>query len=277
MEIKHVWGVYYSAVGSTEKLVKALASTLAECLNVPVSFKTFNTPEEREAVQTFEKTDLLVVGTPTYAGKIPNKLLPTFRSKMVGDGALAVALVSFGNRSYDNSLAELCSVLEQNGFCLVGGAACVAQHAMAKQLAAGRPDEKDFGGVRSFAQNLADKLQKAHGIQTGLRVPGDADAPYYVPLDEHGQPANFLKAKPKTLLEKCVKCGDCVRVCPMGSIDPLDVSHVTGICIKCQACIQTCTAHAKYFDDPAYLSHVAMLTANYTSPKQYEFFTPDLA
>ena len=58
----------------------------------------------------------------------------------------------------------------------------------------------------------------------------------------------------------------------MGSIDPQDVSNVPGICIKCQACVRGCPEHAKYFDDAAFLSHVAMLEQNFTAPKENAFF-----
>ena len=54
-----------------------------------------------------------------------------------------------------------------------------------------------------------------------------------------GQPAVFLKAKPKTDLSKCTKCGLCSTLCPMGSIDAADTSNITGICIKCQACVKS--------------------------------------
>ena len=50
------------------------------------------------------------------------------------------------------------------------------------------------------------------------------------------------------------------------------VLEVTGICIKCQACIKKCPTHAKYFDDPAFLSHVAMLEQNYTRRAETEVF-----
>ena len=71
---------------------------------------------------------------------------------------------------------------------------------------------------------------------------------------------------------RCVKCGLCARLCPMGAIDPEDVYSVPGICIKCQACVRKCTKHAKYFDDPAFLSHVAMLEQTFTEPKKNEVF-----
>ena len=58
----------------------------------------------------------------------------------------------------------------------------------------------------------------------------------------------------------------------MGSISLEDPAQVTGICIKCQACIKKCPTGAKYFDDPAFLSHVAMLEENYTRRAEMEVF-----
>jgi ferredoxin len=57
----------------------------------------------------------------------------------------------------------------------------------------------------------------------------------------------------------------------MGSIDP-DCVTVSGICIKCQACVKGCPEGAKYFDDKAYLSHVAMLEQTFTDEKENRFF-----
>lgn len=272
MKIKQVWGVYYSATGSTEKLVKFFSTVLAACLHVPVKFRPLNSPADRQPTQSFTDSDLLVVGTPTYAGKVPNKLLPAFQSCLLGNDTPAVAMVSFGNRSYDHALAELCFVLEQNGFHTVGAAACVAQHAMAAQLAANRPTSEDLQFMGRFAEKLAGKLDAADALPPPLCVPGDANAAYYTPLDLQGRKAVFLKATPKTDVEKCTNCKICAYVCPMGSIDPNDVTNITGICIKCHACIKRCPAHAKYFDDDALLSHIAMLCANYTAAKPYETF-----
>lgn len=58
----------------------------------------------------------------------------------------------------------------------------------------------------------------------------------------------------------------------MGAIDPKDPSKVPGTCIKCQACVRKCTKRAKYFDDPAFLSHIAMLEQTYGAPKENEVF-----
>ena len=58
----------------------------------------------------------------------------------------------------------------------------------------------------------------------------------------------------------------------MGSIDPSHPDIVSGICIKCHACVRRCPAQAKYFDDPALLSHIAMLQSSYAAPKHCETY-----
>lgn len=272
MEIRKVWALYYSATGTTDKAVNTVAEALAQALGVPLERVGFTRPAEREKEYSFTETDLVVVGSPTYAGKLPNKILPDFQTRLHGNGALAVAVVLFGNRSYDNSLAELCAVLEADGFHTVAAGAFVGRHAFTDALGEGRPDWDDRRQMTAFAKDAAAKVSGLPQIPAPVAVPGDAAAPYYVPKGTDGQPAKFLKAKPQTDVGKCTNCGACARLCPMGAIDPENVASVPGTCIKCQACVRKCTRHAKYFDDPAFLSHVAMLEQNFTEPKKNEVF-----
>lgn len=67
-----------------------------------------------------------------------------------GHGNPAIAVAVYGNRDYDDALVELQDLLEENGFCVIAGAAFVAQHSIFTKVAAGRPDEDDrraHGGV----------------------------------------------------------------------------------------------------------------------------------
>lgn len=272
MKIKRVCALCFSATGNTEKAVSTLAEALAEKWTVPLERYAFTRPAERKMNFSFAETDFAVVGAPTYAGKLPNKILPNFQSQLHGNGAAAAAVVTFGNRSYDNALAELCAVLEADGFRTVAGGAFVGRHAFTDKLADGRPSWDDRKEIQTFSAAIADKLKDLTEIVTPVAVPGDAEAPYYVPKGADGQPAKFLKAKPLTDSSRCTNCGACARVCPMGAIDPGNVFSVPGTCIKCQACVRKCTKHAKYFDDAAFLSHVAMLEYNFADPKKNEVF-----
>ncbi|MFR0769687.1 MAG: flavodoxin family protein [Dysosmobacter sp.] len=143
MEIKRVCALYFSATGNTEKTVAAFAETLAEQLGVPWERLPFTKPAERERDYVFADTDLVVVGTPTYAESCLTRSCRTSRARLHGNGALAAAIVTFGNRSYDNALAELCAVLEGDGFHTVAGGAFVGRHAFTDKLAEDRPDWDD--------------------------------------------------------------------------------------------------------------------------------------
>lgn len=272
MELNKVWALYYSATGTTDKVVNTIAEELSAKLALPLERVSFTRPAERVKEYTLTEKDLVVIGTPTYAGKMPNKLLPDFREKLKGGGALAVPVVLFGNRSYDNSLAELSAILEANGFHTVAAGAFVGRHAFTDELAYGRPGWSDLFEAKTFAKNISDKVKALLDIPAPVAVPGDPDAPYYIPKGTDGEPVNFLKAKPKTKLSRCNNCGTCARLCPMGAIDPRNIANVPGTCIKCQSCVRKCTKGAKYFDDPAFLSHVAMLEANFREPKENEVF-----
>ena len=108
MEIKRVWKIFFSATGTTEKIVTTVADCLSASCGVEVRAYDFTLPSARETFPSLSETDLVVFGCPTYAGRLPNLLLK-YLDTMAGNGAYAVPIVTFGNRAFDNSLAELCA------------------------------------------------------------------------------------------------------------------------------------------------------------------------
>lgn len=258
MEIKTVWAVYFSATGTTEKVVTSIAKEMAQKLNCSCEEFCFNLPAAREAERTFGPDDLVVMGVPVYAGRVPNLILPYVQNKVKGTQTLAVPVVLYGNRNFDDGLMELRNVMFSNGFLPVAGGAIVGEHSFSRILGANRPDADDMALVQKLAQQAADKVAALTALPDApVQVEGeDPIRPYYTPRDRYGKPIEgFLKAKPKTDADKCVKCGLCAKLCPMGSIDPADVSSVTGKCIKCCACVKKCPTGAKYFDHEGYLYH----------------------
>lgn len=285
MMIKKIWAASFSPTGGTEHIVSLLAEEMGKCLKLPVHKISFTLPDERKKSCTFTEEDLLILGTPVYAGRIPNKILPDVDRSFEGNGTLAVAVSVFGNRNYDDGLMELALLLENHGFCVAAAAAAAARHAFSDDIGAGRPDKQDEEELRVFARRAAEKIKEFSGVEKivsgnkaacgvlALQITGhNPVGPYYTPLRADGQPAKFLKAKPVTDENLCNRCGTCAQVCPMGSISREDPSVVNGICIKCQACIRSCPAQAKHFEDEDFLSHVEMLREHYTRRAANAFF-----
>ena len=90
MNIKTVWAVWFSGTGTTEKTVRRIADGLAAALKAERKNFNFTPPEARQQERTFSQEDLVVFGTPVYAGRVPNVLLPYLTGKIRGGGALAV-------------------------------------------------------------------------------------------------------------------------------------------------------------------------------------------
>ncbi|MBQ6735796.1 MAG: EFR1 family ferrodoxin [Lachnospiraceae bacterium] len=274
-----IHAVSFSPAGKTKKVVSHFANLLGEALALPVKEDSFTLPAERERVRSYGEDDLVVFGVPTYAGRIPNKALPFVQELFRAECTKTVAIVTFGNRSFDNALAELVYELKNNGFHVIGAAAVVCAHSFA-QIGTGRPDANDRKLLAELAKSVADTLKddtlkKGHTAEApSLHVPGgEPPWEYYQPHGIDGEKTVFLKAKPVVDPALCDRCGICAAACPMGSIPSDAPDTTTGICIKCQACVKLCPHAARSFDDAAYLSHKAMLEQTFSRPAVTQIFS----
>ena len=266
MERKKVWAVYFSATDTTKKTVLTIADEAARLLGAEREDYDFTLPRMRENGFAAGKDDLVIFGTPVYAGRVPNVLLK-YLATIQGNGAIAVPVVLFGNRNFDDGLIELRDILENTGFHTVAAAAFVGEHSFSKTLAAGRPDADDMKEALAFAGKVTEKVK-------GLPE-GEAPAPvevegvphpyrgYYQPRDRKGVSIDIRKVK-SLVSDACDDCKICADVCPMGSISHENVREYTGICIKCGACIKKCPKQARYYEDEGYLYHQHELEEGYT-------------
>ncbi len=282
-----VRGMYFSGTGTTAKVVSAVAEAICRegdstCKEPDIDFTP---PRAREHIYRFDETNIVVFGVPVIAGRVPNVLL-SFLSTLEGDGALAVPIVLYGNRNFDDALIELRDILEEQGFYTFAAAAFIGEHSFSRVLAAGRPDEKDMEIAEQFGADIAQKIRQIQqdrgrpvyfpDVMEELGpIPVDGEypyRPYYKPRDRQGNHINILKVKPKLDAAKCTGCGICVDVCPMGSIKASAPGVVNGICIKCCGCEKACPEGALYFDDPGYLYHKEELELGYPERKEPAIF-----
>ena len=77
----------------------------------------------------------------------------------------------YGNREFDDALLETKDALEANGFQVIAAAAFIAEHSMARSIAAGRPDGSDEALCRQFAADVMARADNAAAVQVPGNIP----------------------------------------------------------------------------------------------------------
>lgn len=263
--------VYFSPTGTTKKVVKSMAKEIVNRED-GINFNhelDITLPKNRKKFIEFNCGEIVVVGMPVYAGRVPN-ILVEYLKTIVSDGALAIPVVVYGNRNYDDALIELADILELDGFTVIAGAVFIGEHSFSKTLASGRPDKEDLKIVSEFVDKIIENIMTDNKVIDLIK----GQRPYrkhYMPKDKLGELVDLRKVKPKTN-EDCIDCKLCAELCPKGSINIENVKEVKGICIKCGACIKNCPVEAKYYDDENYLRHKEELELEFSVRREPELF-----
>lgn len=274
-----VHGIYFSATQTTAKIVKAVASSVANALSQTVVIHDITSPKQRweaglvdttngetPSPLSFSPTDIVIFGVPVYIGRVPNLMKPFF-TKIRGNGAIGIPIVVYGHRHYDDALLELRDLMREDGFCCqVAAAAFVGEHSFSRTLGAQRPDSEDLQKAAQFGQDIAVAITKRQFGE--LSLPGTSPYRFFAAVDDEGRPFDIRKVKPETRQDLCDGCAYCAEICPMGSINASNPAEIIGICIKCNACVKRCPHSAKYFDDARYLEHLAILERKFTQPRK---------
>lgn len=250
--------LYFSATGSTSKIVKRISDGIGIIKNEYDITLLFN----RQKELTFDSNDLLIVGVPVYAGRIPS-FLSNYFSKVKGNDTKAVFIVVYGNRDYDDALLELKDIFERNGFIGIAGGAFVGEHSYTTKLATGRPDVNDLNFALEFGRKIREKLNDATQ-RTDLILKGKF--PY-----KEKKPAQLIA--PVTS-DNCIECGICANHCQMEAIKFSNYKDIDASkCIKCCSCIKKCPVAAKSINDETFIKFTRGLIDNFSSVRhEPEFF-----
>ena len=174
-----------------------------------------------------DKEDRVLVAMPSFGGRAPAVAIDRLR-KIAGNGARCTLVCVYGNRAYEDTLAEMEDAAKESNFKVIAAIAAVAEHSIMPQYAAGRPDASDKKQLEQFADQIAGKTEAA------VSIPGNR--PY--------KKAGGAGLVPKPT-KSCVKCALCAENCPVQAIDSTDFTADSRKCIACMRCVKQCPENAR--------------------------------
>ncbi len=242
--------VYFSATDCTKKIVKGIADGISD------SYKEYNItfPKDRQEEIVFGSDDLVIIGVPVYAGRVPLFLM-NYLLKLKANNTPTVFITVYGNRNYDDALLELKNELEKNGFIGVAAGTFIGEHSNTKKVGTNRPDVSDLEIAKKFGGEIRSKLENINDITELPKFEVKGNYPY-----KELNPAP--KIAPATN-DDCINCGVCAKNCPMCAIDFDDCKEVSSEkCVRCSSCIKKCPVNAKSINHEMYNKITNMLIEN---------------
>ena len=176
MKINKVACIWFSPTHGSERVARAVAEGLAE--GAACTMETLDATCAPLPARSFGADVAAVVAVPVYgdaAAPIALERLAALRAER----APALAVVTYGNRSFGHAAHDLARALAAQGFDVVGAGAFVGEHSYsspATPIAPGRPDAADLAQARSWGDNEEEKNLFEHDATTLVTIwGGDGD------------------------------------------------------------------------------------------------------
>ena len=250
-----LYDIVFSPTGGTKKAAECLTGALegdVTTVDLTDSKQNFN-------AVSLTKEDVAIISVPSYGGRVPAAAVE--RLCMIhGNDAKAVLVCVYGNRAYEDTLVELEDAAKQAGFQVIAAVAAIAEHSIARQFAACRPDAQDEAQLSDFAKQIQYKLSVSDASKPA--IPGNR------PYKKTGGAGMVPKAT-----KECTKCGVCAAQCPVQAIDKEEPKKVDEkVCISCMRCVAVCPQGARKLN-PVMLSGVSLMLNKVCSErKECELF-----
>lgn len=266
MECKRLKMVYFSPTQTTQKVLESIAHGMD--VNEVVHFDLTYPQSEEQTLEAFSD-EVVIIGSPVYAGRLPVVVVERFKRLKGHHNTLAILVVVYGNREFEDALLELKNLAIDAGFIPIAGGAFIGEHSFSTEetpVAQGRPDRLDLQNAMEFGQEIKEKIKtlSRSNVQIDLEIPGNF--PY-----KEGMPANTVA--PVTHEALCGMCGECIGVCPTGAIFFEDsIKTKVELCIRCCACIRECPHEARVIEDENWKAVGARLNTNCSVRKEPKYF-----
>lgn len=240
MENPNTTLLYFSATYTTKKIVKHIANSISTTVT---EYDITNTPINSD-INLSNTNDLLIVGMPVYAGRIPSESVESLKKVKSKSNTPAILVCVYGNREYDDALIEMKDIVTENGFKPLSAAAFIAQHSIFPKVATNRPDSADWEIIDKYITANRELLVKLSDNSTIPELNVKGNRPYKIPGKIPITPSGD---------KRCKDCKLCVQLCPVGAISAENPRHTDSKrCIHCGRCIVVCTENARNFHSILY-------------------------
>lgn len=271
--------IYYSPTHTSKKIAGAIAKGTGIARRQETDLTT-----DRHDEPIIIKDSICIVAVPVYGGLVAPTALERIK-RLRCENSVAIPIVIYGNRDYEDALVQLRDTLKALGFIILCGAAFIGEHSYSRPdmpIAEGRPDHEDLEKAELFGQQafitLCRQIQpKGCDDPTSREFSLEYEQPLSQLIVTPQMKGNvpYKEAKPSAPMapevnERCYGCGECLNVCPTGAIEIKEGHSTTdaSLCTKCCACVKFCPVGARSFNSP----FTAYLYQNFSKRREPECF-----
>jgi len=266
MKSENISLIYFSPTSTTRIILEEIAKGLGKEVSAVIDITK---PDIRNQQAHEFENSVVLMGAPVYAGRVAKDAADYFKT-LRGSGSLAITVVVYGNREYEDALLELKNIASDKGFLPCAAAAFIGEHSFSNDeffIARNRPDKEDRKKAFLFGRQIADLLNKVESCNDICPVQVPGNLPY---KEGMGKGAEFI-----TVTDECDDCGICLTACPKNAIDESGgYSTIDENCIFCCACIKACPPQARVLKNGPIKEKAKWLSENCALRKEPQTYFP---